>query len=271
MIAEGSQRLRARYRQVGVLGHKAFRSAQRSATGLSGSLRPPTLSTGGKLGDNPANSRRRLRTWPKLRPGSSLCTSPKTSPLASLVGSHHPRPAWLTIRISPLPRRYFRLSLVLSFRSSFHGGGVRSSTTAQCTLSRRSSISGSCPVMSAPRVLSAGAGLNGLGLVFAPAPAADREAVALQGRAERAGACDAPFAARPTLAVAISLSFASHAKARRRRREQEIGPMSKGSTPSGRQRTGGYDSRRRASETFAARPRMRPGRKQLPRRGAPGF
>jgi hypothetical protein len=99
-------------------------------------FRPPALSTGGKRGDNPANSRRRLRTWPKLMPGSSFCTSPKTSPLASLVGSHHPRPAWLTIRISPLPRRYFRLSFVLSFRSSFQGGGVRSSTTAQCTLSR---------------------------------------------------------------------------------------------------------------------------------------
>ena len=69
----------------------------------------------------------------------------------------------------------------------------------------------------------------------------DREAVALQGRAERAGACDAPLAARPALAVAIALSFASHAKAQRRRREQEIGPMSRGSTPSGRQRTGGYD------------------------------
>src|SRR5271166_2411383 len=119
--------------------------------------------------------------------------------------------------------------------------------------------------------LSAGAGLNGLGLAFAPALPGGREAVALQGRAERAGACDAPLSARPALAVAIPLSFASHAKAQRRRREQEIGPMSKGSTPSGRQRTGGYDSRRRASETFAARPRVRPGRKQLPRRGAPGF
>ena len=30
-------------------------------------------------------------------------------------------------------------------------------------------------------------------------------------------------------------------------------------------------SRRRASETFAARPRLRPGGKQLPRRGHPGF
>ena len=76
----------------------------------------------------------------------------KTSPVASLVGSHQPRPAWLTMRISPLPRRYFRLSFVLSFRSSFQHGGVRSSTTAQCTLSRNSSISGSCRVISTPRV-----------------------------------------------------------------------------------------------------------------------
>ena len=77
----------------------------------------------GKPGDNPANARRRFRTCPKLSPGSSLCTRRKTSPLASLVGSHQPRPAWLMMRISPLPRRYFRLSFVLSFRSSFQHGG----------------------------------------------------------------------------------------------------------------------------------------------------
>ncbi len=69
-------------------------------------------------------------------------------------------------------------------------------------------------------------------LVFAPALPADREAVALQGRAERAGACDAPLAARPALAVAIPFSFASHAKAQRRRREREIWPISRGATPS---------------------------------------
>jgi len=188
MIAEESQRFRTRYRQVGELGQTAFRSAQRS---------------GGKRGDNPANSRRRLRTWPKLRPGSSLCTSPKTSPLASLVGSHHPRPAWLTIRISPLPRRYFRLSLVLSFRSSFHGGGgpLQHHGAMHLVAQFLDFRVGSGHVRSSR--LSAGAGLNGLGLVLAPAPAADREAVALQGRAERAGACDAPFAARTAPAVAI--------------------------------------------------------------------
>jgi hypothetical protein len=39
---------------------------------------------------------------------------------------------------------------VLSFRSSFHASGLRSSTTAQWTLSRNSSISGSCLVTVAP-------------------------------------------------------------------------------------------------------------------------
>ena len=89
-----------------------------------------------------------------------------------------------------------------------------------------------------------------LDLVFAPALPADREAVALQGRAERAGACDAPLSARPALAVAIPFSFASHAKAQRRRREQEIETISRGTMPSGRERTGGYDSRWRASRNI---------------------
>src|SRR5208283_303206 len=186
MIAEGSQRFLERYRKVGELGQTAFRSAQRSATCLAGLCWPPALSTDGKRGDNPANWRRRLRTWPKLKPGSSLCTSPKTSPLASLVGSHQPRPPWLTIRISPLPRRNFRLSFVLSFRSSFHGGGVRSSTTAQCTLPRSSSISGSCPVISAPRVLAQGLGSMVLGLSSPPAlPRRPRRGRAARARGTR--------------------------------------------------------------------------------------
>jgi hypothetical protein len=70
--------------------------------------------------------------------------------------------------------------------------------------------------------LSAGAWLSGLGLLFAPALPADREAVVLQGRAERAGARDEPLSARPALAVAILFSFAHQAKVRRRWREQEI-------------------------------------------------
>jgi hypothetical protein len=47
---------------------------------------------------------------------------------------------------------------------------------------------------------------------LAPALPANREAVALQGRAVRAGACDTPLSARPTLAVAIPTS--SHLKRR---------------------------------------------------------
>ena len=129
MIIVGRNRFRARYRQVGEPGQTGFRSAQRMGTGRSASLRRPALSAIGKAGDSPANWRKRLRTWPKLIPGSSRWTSPKTSPLASLMGSHQPRPPWLTIRISPSPRRYFRLSLVLSFRSS--------SKAAACARARR--------------------------------------------------------------------------------------------------------------------------------------
>jgi hypothetical protein len=69
--------------------------------------------------------------------------------------------------------------------------------------------------------MSAGVGLSGLWPCSAPALPAIREADALQGRAERAGACDAPLTARPALAVAISRSFASYAKVELRRRERE--------------------------------------------------
>ena len=249
MIAWGSHLFRTRYRQVGEWGQVDWREARRQSCEFAQALADVA----------------EAQAW--LEPlhqsedvalGVAGWIPPATSGVAD-------------DQDFALSRRYFRLSLVLSFRSSFHGGGVRSSTTAQCTLSRSSSISGSCPVMSAPRVLSAGAGLNGLGLVFAPALPADREAVALQGRAERAGACDAPFAARPATAVAIPLSFTSHAKAQRRRREQEIGPMSRGSTPRGRQRTSGYDSRRRASRNIRGTAADATRRKQLPRRAAPGF
>jgi hypothetical protein len=41
--------------------------------------------------------------------------------------------------------------------------------------------------------LSAGARLSGRGLVFAPALSPNRETVGLQGRAERAEACDEPL------------------------------------------------------------------------------
>jgi hypothetical protein len=64
-------------------------------------------------------------------------------------------------------------------------------------------------------------GLSFLVVVFAPALPADREAVALQGRAERAGALRQPLAARSALAVAIPLSLAFQAHGRWR--EQEMG------------------------------------------------
>ena len=47
--------------------------------------------------------------------------------------------------------------------------------------------------------------------------------------------------------------------------------MSRGSTPSGRQRTSGYDFRRRASETFADGRGCTPGENNYPGVGRPGF
>jgi hypothetical protein len=76
--------------------------------------------------------------------------------------------------------------------------------------------------MSASSLLSAGAGCFCPVIGFAPALPGNREAVALQGRAERAGAMRQPLAARPALAVVILVSFAHHAKVRMRWREQEI-------------------------------------------------
>ena len=94
-----------------------------------------------------------------MNPSSSLCTRRKTSPRASLVGSYHPRP------------------------------------DPHCTFARNSSISGSYPVMPSSRLAGE---LDGTGLrsFSAPALPADREAGALQRRAERAGACDGPLRAR---------------------------------------------------------------------------
>src|ERR1700733_13510020 len=70
--------------------------------------------------------------------------------------------------------------------------------------------------------LSAGARLSGLGLHFAPALPADREAGALQGRAERAGAPRRTLVGAAGASGAILFSFAHQAKVRRRWREQEI-------------------------------------------------
>ena len=70
------------------------------------------------------------------------------------------------------------------------------------------------------RAVERRSGFFGLRLGAAPALPANREAVALQGRAERAGALRQSLAARPALAVAL-LSFASQAKAEGRWREGE--------------------------------------------------
>lgn len=55
----------------------------------------------------------------------------KTSPLAELCGSHQPCPSWLTIRISPARRRYFRARRVLSRRSDRLAAGQRTSSATQ--------------------------------------------------------------------------------------------------------------------------------------------
>ena len=57
---------------------------------------------------------------------------------------------------------------------------------------------------------------------FAPALPGNREAGALQWRADAREPRDEPLSARPALAVVILVSFAHHAKGRRRWREQEI-------------------------------------------------
>jgi hypothetical protein len=69
--------------------------------------------------------------------------------------------------------------------------------------------------------LSAGARLSGLGFLSAPALPADREAVALQGRANAREPTTNPCR-RGRRSVAILFSFAHQAKVRRRWREQEI-------------------------------------------------
>ena len=194
MIVEGSPRLSREITPGRRIGPYWFSLGPAFGDGSVRILRRPALSADGKLGDSPANSRRRLRTCPKLRPGSSFCTRQKTSPLASLVGSHQPRPAWLTIRISPLSRRYFRLSFVLSFRSSFQ--------------QRRRSLQHHGAMHLAPQFLDFGVVSSHLRSSrfkrrswaawpfrwSSPLPfPADRETVGLQGRAERAGASDAPL------------------------------------------------------------------------------
>ena len=126
----------------------------------------------------------------------------KTSPLASLVGSHQPRPAWLTMRISPLPRRYFRLSFVLSFRSSFQHGGVRSSTRAQRTsraIPRFRGHAGSYSLLAFERRSWA----VWPWACFRPCPAPKpRDRRAARARGTR-GSLRRTLVARPTLAVSV--------------------------------------------------------------------
>ena len=95
----------------------------------------------------PAKPRSTRNAPAKVRLGSRCWTRVKTSPLASLRGSHQPWPSWLTIRISAWPRRYLRLRRVLCARSSRHDGGSRSSSTAQLTPAFSHSISASCSLI----------------------------------------------------------------------------------------------------------------------------
>jgi hypothetical protein len=107
------------------------------------------------------------------------------------------------MRISPLPRRYFRLRFVLSFRSSFQHGGVHSSTTAQCTFSRNSSISWSYRVMYTPRVERRSWVVRPWACLR-PCPAPKpRDGRAARARGTR-GSLRRTLVARPALAVAIS-------------------------------------------------------------------
>src|ERR1700733_3784271 len=87
--------------------------------------------------------------------------------------------------------------------------------------------------------LSAGARLSGLGLHFAPALPADREAGALQGRAERAGAPRRTLVGAAGASGAILFSFAHQAKVRRRWREQEILAAIMGRLINGQWKAGG--------------------------------
>jgi len=74
--------------------------------------------------------------------GSRCRMRSNTSPLASPVESPQPRPPWLTMMISPSPRRHFSDRRVLSRLSSFHPASC-SSRAAQLTPLRSRSSSAS--------------------------------------------------------------------------------------------------------------------------------
>ena len=124
-----------------------------------------------EAGVMPAKPRSTRHAPAKVRLGSRCWTRVKTSPLASLRGSHQPRPPWLTITISPGPRRYLRLRRVLSARSSRQTGGSRSSSAAQLTLAFSRSFSSFCPCI-APSSSRDRPGTDGSGAMPFPSPSA---------------------------------------------------------------------------------------------------
>ena len=107
-----------------------------------------------------------------------------------------------------MPRRYFRLSFVLSFRSSFqHRRCLLQHHSAMHLLSQFLDFGVVSGHIRSSR-LSAGAGLSGLGL-FCPCPAfKPRDGRAARARGTR-GSLRRTLVARPALAVAIPTSFAS--------------------------------------------------------------
>jgi len=123
-----------RYVQVGEPRTTGLRAVQRSSAGRSAALSFGARSAAGKDGASPDSSRNCRRTWPKLRLGSRCWASLNTSPLAVLPVSHQPRPSWLTMTVSPAPRRYFRFARLLSLSSSLYP--ALSSSTAQFTPAR---------------------------------------------------------------------------------------------------------------------------------------
>ena len=87
------------------------------------------------------------RTFGAKALGSRCWVRLNTSSLASLIGSHQPRPPWLMISTSPAPRRYFRHFGVLPSLSSSQPGCRRSNSAVQLTPARSWSSSVSCPLI----------------------------------------------------------------------------------------------------------------------------
>ena len=115
------------------------------------------------------------------------------------------------MRISPLPRRYFRLSFVLSFRSSFQHGGFAPAPQRNApyrAIPRFRGRVGSCALLAFERRSWA----VWPWAFFRPCPALKpRDRRAARARGTR-GSLRRTLVARPALAVAIPHSLASHAK-----------------------------------------------------------